>query len=260
MGCSGSLTEPRSCPLHEDPFHRALPGKVRIAAGRGVSFYYQDNLDILEQLGADIVPFSPLRDQRFQPALTASISGRVSRGIRSPSCGECRVDQGGSPECGGELVCLLAGAGGSCTRRTGFRTGTGRCIPWRSLPGHHKDGQRLQALGYTAAAGSPARRCPEERVLLGGIFFTGPSTTTRGQRRSLFPSPREKRKEIPRRSGKGNAFASYLPSTSGTNPAPAKRFIQLALRRKNRGIYKKRPGRRSRPRAFSSFISNPENP
>jgi cobyrinic acid a,c-diamide synthase len=51
-------------PNSKFPVGKNSPTKVRIAwaCDRSFNFYYQDNLDVLTQLGAQIIPWSPLKD------------------------------------------------------------------------------------------------------------------------------------------------------------------------------------------------------
>ncbi|MEW6493286.1 MAG: cobyrinate a,c-diamide synthase [Cyanobacteriota bacterium] len=49
-------------PRFEDNLQPATPIRIAIARDRAFSFYYQDNLDILQELGAQLIPWSPLSD------------------------------------------------------------------------------------------------------------------------------------------------------------------------------------------------------
>ncbi len=52
-----------------DPFDHKIgqnkPIKIAIAKDKAFNFYYQDNLDILKELGAELIEFSPLTDQKL---------------------------------------------------------------------------------------------------------------------------------------------------------------------------------------------------
>lgn len=54
---------------------REYPVKVAVAYDKAFNFYYWDNLELLEELGATIEFFSPLEDRRLSPGIEAIIWG-----------------------------------------------------------------------------------------------------------------------------------------------------------------------------------------
>ncbi|MGM9604778.1 MAG: cobyrinate a,c-diamide synthase [Faecousia sp.] len=71
----GLLALARSAPaLRWEPFALPRPGsavRIAVARDRAFCFYYEDNFRLLEQLGAELLPFSPLEDD----ALPENIQG-----------------------------------------------------------------------------------------------------------------------------------------------------------------------------------------
>lgn len=64
--------------LYDDLWQEAAPLsdkpiRIGIAKDKAFCFYYQDNLDLLERLGCEIVEFSPLKDQRLPENLSGLI-------------------------------------------------------------------------------------------------------------------------------------------------------------------------------------------
>ncbi|XHU96509.1 MAG: cobyrinate a,c-diamide synthase [cyanobacterium endosymbiont of Rhopalodia gibba] len=50
-------------PLH--PLIHSSPIKIAVASDNAFNFYYQDNLDIFQTLGAQLIPWSPLKDENL---------------------------------------------------------------------------------------------------------------------------------------------------------------------------------------------------
>jgi cobyrinic acid a,c-diamide synthase len=53
------------------PAGESAPLRIGVARDRAFSFYYEDNLDLLREQGAEIVPFSPIADRMLPPGLDA---------------------------------------------------------------------------------------------------------------------------------------------------------------------------------------------
>jgi cobyrinic acid a,c-diamide synthase len=68
--------EPRPCIQQASPFNvRPSLTKVAVAYDKAFCFYYEDNLDLLKEAGAEIVKFSPLSDNAIPEAIDALYIG-----------------------------------------------------------------------------------------------------------------------------------------------------------------------------------------
>ncbi len=125
-------------------FEKREPVRIAVARDRAFCFYYEDSLDLLREMGAELVPFSPIADARlpenvhglylgggypelYAERLSANVSMRESIG---------RALSNGLPcvaECGGFMY-LTESVGGSPT--VGF------------IKGRSFDNGRLTRFGY----------------------------------------------------------------------------------------------------------------
>ncbi len=86
--------------------------KIAVAKDKSFSFYYQDSLDLLEAWGAELMPFSPLRDTRLPEGISGLYVGggfpelyAAELAANEPTRREVKIAaEGGMPvyaECGG---------------------------------------------------------------------------------------------------------------------------------------------------------------
>ena len=88
--------------------------RIGLARDEAFSFYYQDNLELLTELGADLVPFSPLRDRHLPGGLDGLYLGggfpevfardlEANRDLRAEIAAELEAGLPAYAECGGML-------------------------------------------------------------------------------------------------------------------------------------------------------------
>lgn len=214
------------------------PGLVRIglARDRAFHFYYQENLDLLQALGAELVEFSPLSDPRLPEALDALYLGG---GFPELFAGELarndtllrqikREVEGGLPtyaECGGlmYLAQRLVDQQGHAHDMAG------------AIPGTVRMTDRLQNFGYVTLI--PARHtilANANDPIKGHEFHCSVWDYRVPAGRTAYAVVQQR--EGRRREGfaHGNVLASYIHVHFLTNLRWARGFVASARRFKTR--------------------------
>lgn len=124
--------------------------RVAYALDRAFSFYYQENLDILRSMGAELIPFSPLSDKGLPEGTEAIYIGGGYPELRAKALEENRLirdeirraTERGLPvyaECGGLMYLGKAiERDGAVSRMTGVFPWTARLLPKRKALGYRE--------------------------------------------------------------------------------------------------------------------------
>jgi len=206
--------------------------RIAIAQDEAFHFYYADNLRRLERLGAELVPFSPLRDAQLPAADGVLIGGgypelhveALAANLALRAALRAFAAAGGPiyAECGG-LMYLSAS----------IRTLDGRSHPMVGLfPGEAVMSDRLQALGYVEVE-------TQEPTVLGpaGSRFRGHQFRYSGlvgvpADASGAYSVRRRRGGETTREGyrTGSALGSYVHAHWASNPRIAQNLVAACAR------------------------------
>lgn len=225
--CAGDLPQYR-----KTVFSVPRPGtkaRIAVAMDDAFHFYYRDNLDVLDHLGAELVFFSPLRDERLPPG-TAGIylGGGFPEEFAPRLAGNSSLRgdlasaaERGMPvyaECGGlmYLVERLVDTQGTVHPMTGILPGTARM-----------EGRRT-ALGYCSARLRRSALVGDEGTVLRGHVFRWSSYDSEGHDALLSLEVERKGATTLDGPARMNVFASHLHLHFGTDLSPARRFIERA--------------------------------
>lgn len=143
----------------KEPSIKKLPRTVKIAVARdeAFSFYYSENLDLMEKMGAEIVPFSPIHDLK----LPEDVDGLLLGGGYPENYGkelEAAVNMRKSVReaCEGEMP-VLAECGGFMYLQKELQLKDGSiCEMAGVLNGKAVPAGKLCRFGYIEAAAKPA--------------------------------------------------------------------------------------------------------
>ena len=205
---------------------------IAVARDEAFSFYYQDNLDELERLGARLAFFSPLRDGALPEgtaavylgggypelhAATIAANEPMRRAIRDAALAGMPV----YAECGGYLYLLeeLDDMDGRPNSGCGV------------FPGRARMGSRLAALGYRDCSTLEASLVgPSGSRLSGHVFHYAVVDDPAAPALSMAKARRSDAAPALEGAARGSAFGSFLHVHFAANRGLARRLVAAAIR------------------------------
>lgn len=201
--------------------------RIGIAHDQAFHFYYDDNLRRLEGLGAQLVPFSPVRDARL-PAVDGLYLGggypEVHAEVLSANT-SLRTDVAAFANSGRPIY---AECGGLMYLTAGIRTLDGRTHPMVGvIPAEAVMADKLQALGYVeielqaqTLLGPPGTRFRGHQFRYSSL--TEPTTPVD----QVYSIRRRRGPDVFREGYRiGNVVASYVHAHWASNPLVAEAFV-----------------------------------
>lgn len=209
--------------------------KVRLGVARdeAFNFYYQDSLNFLEDLGAELVYFSPLRDQRLPDNIHGLYLGggfpelfldtiEANQGMRESII---KADEEGLPiyaECGGFMYLLeeLENFEGETYQGIGLIPAKGRMI------------NKLAALGYVKGIAQHSSILTSTDTIVKGHEFHWSEINGLPEDNIAYKLLGGRGEDY-RREGyvRDNLFASYLHLHFRSNPEVAKNLLKACAKR-----------------------------
>ena len=209
---------------------RSAGPKFRLAVARDEAFhfYYPENLRLWEDLGAELVFFSPLRDPRLPEGTQGLlVGGGFPESFGAALAANAQLKTGVKLALDGGLP-VWAECGGLMWLCEHLIDGEGKSHPMvGTLAATVRMGAKLQNFGYTEARPRPGRTWPQGAFKLKGHEFHHSSLEARvalAGAWTLSQSGRADRTEGWRlKRGVATYFHAYLPS----DPSAAKAFAAL---------------------------------
>ncbi len=122
---------------------------IGVAMDEAFHFYYPENLELLGQLGAELVPFSPLKDSRLPAGLAGFYLGGGFPEVYAASLSRAKEVHRGIRAAAAAGMPIYAECGGLMFLSRGIQGGKGRRYPMVGLvPAEIRMTDRLQSFGY----------------------------------------------------------------------------------------------------------------
>jgi cobyrinic acid a,c-diamide synthase len=214
--------------------------RIALALDEAFHFYYDDNLRRLEALGAELVPFSPVRDAQLPPADGLYLGGgypelhaealAANSSMRDAVTTFARSGRPIYAECGGLMYLTRA-----------IRTRDGRSHAMVGLfPCQAVMADRLEALGYVEVALEADTPIGPAGTRFRGHQFRYSRLTEADGAIALAYSVRRRRGQEAFREGYragDNVLASYVHAHWASNPRVAEAFVASCAAARARGAH-----------------------
>jgi cobyrinic acid a,c-diamide synthase len=217
-----------------EPEQRARPAircRIGVAMDEAFHFYYEDNLRRLEALGAELVRFSPVHDERLPDVDGLYLGGGYPEVHAGALAGNTsmRRDVADFARAGGPIY---AECGGLMYLCAAIRTLDGSVHPMVGiLPAEAEMRERLQALGYVEVETQAATLFGPAGLRFRGHQFRYSELRMLDAVASVYSVRKRRSGEITREGyHEGNTLASYVHAHWASNPLPAQGFVAACER------------------------------
>ena len=214
--------------------------RIGVARDEAFTFYYADNLEILESFGAEIVPFSPLRDETL-PEVDGLLLGGGYPELHAEELEANSAMRAAIKAAAEEGMPVLAECGGFMYLQEGLRLKDGKTYKMcGAIPGETAMTEKLVRFGYMELKAAPAGTVPGS-----ACPYLPLGETIRGHEFHYFDSTDNgdscvAEKPVTGRSWpavvcRGSLMAGFPHLYYASNPGFARRFVEACCRFSGRG-------------------------
>ncbi|HHT9155926.1 MAG TPA: cobyrinate a,c-diamide synthase, partial [Candidatus Tripitaka sp. YC43] len=220
--------------------HRVTPAhsntiRLAIARDEAFHFYYQDNLDLLQSLGAQLLPFSPLRDSTLPPEADLIYIGGGFPELYASQLEANLPMRDALRQAAEKGVAIYAECGGLMYLMERLINFEGRSYDMCGIfSGASQMGKKRQALGYvTVRAREDNLLCKRGETLRGHVFHWSKLVDVPGDSQRFAFELEKGTGAVPANLGRDglqrdNVLASYVHVHFAQNPALAMNLLSSA--------------------------------
>lgn len=205
------------------------PVRIAVARDEAFCFYYEENLELLETLGAELAYFSPIRDAGIPEGARGLYLGGGYPELHAAALAENAGMRSAVAEFARSGLPTLAECGGFLYLHSAIEDGEGRSHPMVGLfPGTGRNARALRRFGYVRMTARKDNVLCESGDGIGGHEFHYWDCDDPGD---AFVARKVGGEEWSCVKADDGLFAGFPHLYFWSNPAFAKRFVKAAARR-----------------------------